>query len=87
MGEPASQALESDADASGYELLVASTDYDPRQRLKQVALMSGRRLAGLALILSEMEPTLLETLAGSTMPIVFYDVGVASHHCTRIKTS
>jgi LacI family transcriptional regulator, galactose operon repressor len=81
------QTLESDAHEGGYEVVVANTDYDPRQLLKQVGLMRGRRLAGLAVIVSEMEPTLIKKLADSTTPIVFYDVGVPSHHCTNIKTN
>jgi LacI family transcriptional regulator, galactose operon repressor len=80
------QTLEGDAHEAGYEVVVANTDYDPQQLLKQVGLMRGRRLAGLAIIVSEMEPTLLKNLADSTTPIVCYDVGVASHHCTNIKT-
>jgi len=80
------RTLESDAHEGGYEVVVANTDYDPQQLLKQVRLMRGRRLAGLAVIVSEMEPTLMKVLADSTMPIVSYDVGVASHHSTNIKT-
>ena len=80
------QTLESDAHEAGYEVVVANTDYDPQQLLKQVGLMRGRHLAGLAVIVSEMEPTLLKNLSDSTTPIVCYDVGVASHHCTNIKT-
>jgi len=80
------QTLESDAHEGGYEVVVANTDYDPQQLLKHVGLMRGRRLAGLAVIVSEMEPTLIKTLAESTVPVVFYDVGVPSHHCTNIKT-
>jgi DNA-binding LacI/PurR family transcriptional regulator len=81
------QTLESDAHEAGYDVVVANTDYDPQQLLKQVALMRGRRVAGLAVIVSEMEPTLTKSLADSTMPVVFYDVGVTSHHCTNIKTN
>ncbi|MHC4178767.1 MAG: LacI family DNA-binding transcriptional regulator, partial [Planctomycetota bacterium] len=65
------QALESDAHERGYEVVVANTDYQPKQLLTHVGLMRGRRLAGLAVIVSEMEPTLIEKLADSTIPIVF----------------
>jgi LacI family transcriptional regulator len=81
------QTLEGDAHEGGYEVVVANTDYDPQQLLKQVGLMRGRRLAGLAVVVSEKEPTLLKKLADSTMPIVCYDVGAASHHSTNIKTN
>ena len=48
--------------------------------------MQGRRVAGLAVIVSEMEPTLIEGLLESRIPIVFYDVGVAARHCANIRT-
>ncbi len=80
------QALESDAHERGYEVVVANTDYQPKQLMTHVGLMRGRRVAGLAVIVSEMEPTLIDTLVDSKMPIVFYDVGTPSHHCTNIKT-
>jgi len=80
------QSLESDSHKRGYEVVVANTDYEPKQLMTHVGLMRGRRLAGLAIIVSEMEPTLIDKLADSRMPIVFYDVGVAHHHCTNIKT-
>jgi DNA-binding LacI/PurR family transcriptional regulator len=49
--------------------------------------MRGRRLAGLAVIVSEMEPALIETLKDTRMPIVFYDVRVVGSHRTSIRAN
>ncbi len=80
------QALEADAHAKGFEVMVANTDYRPEQLLTHVRLMQGRRVAGLAVIVSEMEPTLIDALLESKIPTVFYDVGVAARHCANIRT-
>jgi DNA-binding LacI/PurR family transcriptional regulator len=79
------RALESDAHRRGYEVLVANTDYRPRQLVSSVHLMMGRRLAGLAVIVSEMEPSLIQELTESNLPIVFYDVGTPARNISNIK--
>ncbi len=79
------RALESDAHRHGYEVLVANTDYKARQLVSCVHLMMGRRLAGLAVVVSEMEPTLIQELTESNIPIVFYDVGTPARNISNIK--
>lgn len=79
------QALEKDAHGKGFEVVVANTDYRPEQLVTHARLMQGRGVAGLAVIVSEMAPTLIEDLQ-SRVPIVFYDVGVAAPNCTNIRT-
>ncbi|MGA2609614.1 MAG: LacI family DNA-binding transcriptional regulator, partial [Terriglobia bacterium] len=69
------RSLESEARRHAYEVVVANTDYNPRRLVNSVHLMMGRRVAGLAVIVSEMEPTLMQELIESNLPIVFYDVG------------
>ena len=78
------QALESDAHEHGLEVVVANTDYQPRQLLTHVTLMRGRRLAGLALIVSETDPALVEGLADTKMPLVFLDEAAASANFVNI---
>jgi DNA-binding LacI/PurR family transcriptional regulator len=80
------QALETEAHRRGFELMVANTDYRPDQLSSSVHAMLGRRLAGLAVIVSEMDEGLLSQFEGLRVPVVFYDVGLASPHATRIKT-
>jgi LacI family transcriptional regulator len=79
------QALEADAHEKGFEVMVANTDYRPKQLLTQVRLMQGRRVAGLAIVVSETEPAVIEGLLQSRTPVVFFDVGVAARHCLSIR--
>lgn len=81
------QVMESDAKRRGYEVVVANTDYHPRQLASSVQWMLGHRLAGLAVIVSEKEPSVLQELTGGALPVVFYDVGGApGPNVTNIRT-
>jgi LacI family transcriptional regulator len=75
------------AHARGYEVVVANTDYDTDRLVKSVRLMIGRRVAGLAAIVSEMDPALIDELTNSRIPVVFYDVGVARVNITNIRVN
>ena len=79
------RALEDEAHRRGYDVLVANTDYNPRQLAASVQLMLGRRLAGLAVIVSEMDTPMLDELMGSSVPLVLYDVGNPGRNVSNIK--
>jgi LacI family transcriptional regulator len=79
------KTVESDAHAGGYEVVMANTDYSPQQLVKCIRLMIGRRVAGLAAIVSEMEPALIDELTDSRIPVVFYDVGTPRTNITNIR--
>ena len=79
------KTVESDAHASGYEVVVANTDYRSEQLVASIRLMIGRRVAGLAAIVSEMEPALIDELNDSGIPVVFYDVGAPRKNITNIR--
>jgi DNA-binding LacI/PurR family transcriptional regulator len=79
------KTVESDAHASGYEVVVANTDYRSEQLVSSIRLMIGRRVAGLAAIVSEMEPALIDELTDSGIPVVFYDVGTPRNNITNIR--
>lgn len=81
------RALESSAHQHGYEVLVANTDYSPRRLTSSVHLMMGRRVAGLAAIVSEMDPSLIKELAESNQRIVFYDVGGPGRNVSNIRVN
>ena len=80
------QTLEADAHRKGYEVIAANTDYRPAQLLTHVRLMQARGLAGLAVIVSEMEPTLVAGLSDGRIPVVLYDVGAPARRCAKIRT-
>jgi DNA-binding LacI/PurR family transcriptional regulator len=81
------RTLESDAHAQGYEVVVANTDYRSEQLVTSIRLMIGRRVAGLAAIVSEMDPALIEELTDSRIPVVFYDVGAPRRNITNIRVN
>lgn len=81
------RALESQAHRHGYEVLVSNTDYKAKQLVNSAHLMIGRRVAGLAVIVSEMEPSLMQELVESNLPVVFYDVGIPAHNISSIKVN
>ncbi len=80
------RALESEARAKGYEVLIANTDYDPERLVANVHLMLGRRVAGLALIVSEIAPHLLDELSERKVRTVVYDVGKPKPNIQSVKT-
>src|ERR1700683_3735651 len=53
------KAVESGTHACEYEVIMANTDYRSEQLVSSVRLMIGRRVAGLAAIVSEMDPELI----------------------------
>jgi DNA-binding LacI/PurR family transcriptional regulator len=81
------RALEADAHRQGYEVLVANTDYRPQRLLASVHLLMGRRPAGLALIVSEMDTSLIQELEQSGLPAVIYDVGLTRPNITNIRVN
>jgi LacI family transcriptional regulator len=78
------RALEDDAHERGLEVEVANTDYRPEQLLTHVGLMRGRRVAGLALIVSETSPGLADQLAESRMPLVLFDEPTTAANAVNI---
>ncbi len=81
------RALEDDARAHGYEVVAANTDYNAERLVRSVRLMIGRRVAGLAVIVSEMDPDLIAELATSKLRVVFYDVGTAGRTMSNIRVN
>ncbi len=81
------RAVETDCHASGYELVVANTLYRSEQLASSVRLMIGRRVAGLAVIVSEMNDDIVRELSESAIPIVFYDVGTPGGNITKIRVN
>lgn len=79
------RTIEAAAHKQGYEVLLANTGYRPEQLASDVRLMLGRRVNGLAVIVSETAPEIREELANARLPTVFYDVGEQSEHTSVIR--
>jgi LacI family transcriptional regulator len=81
------RAVEEDCHSHGYEVIVANTAYRPEQLTASIRLMLGRRVAGLATIVSEMDGAIVHELTECRLPIVFYDVGTAGGNITKIRVN
>jgi LacI family transcriptional regulator len=81
------KVVEEGAHNAGYELVMANTDYSSERLVTSIRLMIGRRVAGLAAIVSEMDTDLIEELTGHRIPVVFYDVGVPRRNITNIRVN
>jgi DNA-binding LacI/PurR family transcriptional regulator len=79
------KSVETGAHAAGYEVIMANTDYRSERLVTSVRLMIGRRVAGLAAIVSEMDSELIKELGGHRIPVVFYDVGAPRRNITNIR--
>lgn len=74
-------ALEHEASQNGYELFVADTADDPARLIAKVQLMLDRRVAGLALVVSDIPPKLLAALSERNVRTV---VSPTSHYRSAI---
>ncbi|AMY11939.1 Degradation activator [Luteitalea pratensis] len=79
------RTVEAGAHAAGYDVVMANTGYSPERLVTSIRLMLGRRLAGLAVIVSEMDATLIQELSSQRIPVVFYDVGTPRRNITNIR--
>ncbi len=79
------KAAEEGARQKGFEIVLANTDYNPEHLVRHIRLMLGRRVAGLALVISEMDPTLIQDFSDLDIPVVFYDVGLPKHNISNIS--
>ncbi|HLH02294.1 MAG TPA: LacI family DNA-binding transcriptional regulator [Bryobacteraceae bacterium] len=81
------KAAEQTARAHGFEIVLANTDYDPEHLVRNLRLMLGRRVAGMALVISEMDPAVNQEFAELDIPAVFYDVGSPQHNVANITVN
>jgi len=79
------KTVEAGAHAAGFDVIMANTDYSSERLVTSIRLMLGRRLAGLAAIVSEMDANLIQELSGQRIPVVFYDVGTPRRNITNIR--
>jgi DNA-binding LacI/PurR family transcriptional regulator len=77
--------IEQLAHENGYDSVVAATHYDPERLRVSIRSMIGRRVAGIAALVSEMEPHVIDELSKVGIPVVFYDVGRVGNRVTNIR--
>ncbi len=77
--------VEAGAGIAGFDVIMADTRYSPERLIAGVRSMIGRRVAGLAAIVSEMDPQLIAELNEYRIPTVFYDVGAPGPNIANIR--
>jgi LacI family transcriptional regulator len=70
---------------NGYDVLVASTNYEPARTALCVRRMIERKIDGVAIMTSEVDPSLTDTLARRKVPLVFLDVGRVGKGVSNVK--
>jgi len=70
---------------SGYDVFVASTNYDPARTALCVKRMIERKIDGVAIMTSEVDPSLPDIFAKRKVPLVFLDVGEVARGVNNVK--
>jgi DNA-binding LacI/PurR family transcriptional regulator len=81
------RAVEGVAHREGYEVLVADTDYSPARLAERVRLMLGRRVAGIGVVVSEMDESVVRVLARSKIPVAVSGVEAHAPNITSIRVN
>ena len=81
------QGFEQVAVRAGFEVLLASTSYDPALMAATVRRMIERKVEGVAVMTSEMEDSLIGELTGRHIPLAFIDVGPMAPHISNISVN
>ena len=68
----------------GHEVLIANTDYQAEKTEVCVRRMLERKVDGVAIMTSEMDPELIQMLGARGIPIVFLDTGAARRGISNI---
>src|SRR5271155_5679770 len=69
------QGFENIAVENGYEILISSTNYDPKRMSHCIRRMLERKVEGVAVMTFGIEEPLFDQLAKRKVPLVFIDVG------------
>lgn len=72
---------------SGFETIVSASHYDPGRLRAGVRMMIGRRVAGIAAIVSEMPSELVSELDGVGIPVAGYDLEHVGLRVTNIRSN
>ncbi len=72
---------------NGYDVLVASTNYDTARMAQSVGRMIGRKVDGVAIMTSEIDTGLIDQLSSRDVPLVFLDVGKVAMGVSNIKVN
>ncbi|HKP73207.1 MAG TPA: LacI family DNA-binding transcriptional regulator [Pyrinomonadaceae bacterium] len=78
------KAIETAAFERGYDLILSNTNYDAARTSNYMQRLIERQVAGVALMTSELDTSLIDELARRRVCVVFLDLGSAGHCMNNI---
>jgi DNA-binding LacI/PurR family transcriptional regulator len=78
-------SIETAAYEHGYDVILANTNYETERASHYVRRFIERKVAGVAMMTSEMNRDLIQELAGRQVPVVFLDSGETGLHMSNLK--
>src|ERR687894_719895 len=79
------KAIETAAFEQGYDVVLSNTNYDPERASHYVRRLIERKVAGVALMTSELDGALVEELARREVSVVFLDLGEPGVHMSNLR--
>lgn len=79
------KSIEETAFERGYDVVLSNTNYDTERTSHYVRRFIERKVAGVAVMTSEMSKELIEELAHRQVPVVFLDVGEAGRQMSNLR--
>ncbi|MEP7037086.1 MAG: LacI family DNA-binding transcriptional regulator [Acidobacteriota bacterium] len=77
--------IETAAYEHGYDVVLSNTNYDAERASHYVRRFIERKVAGVALMTSEMDKSLIAELARCEVPVVFLDSGKTGLHMSNLR--
>jgi len=78
------KSVEAAAFEHGYNVILINTNYDTRRAADYVRRLIELKVAGVALMTSELDPELIDELARRQVRVVFHNLGTAGEHMSNI---
>jgi LacI family transcriptional regulator len=78
------KAMEAAAYERGYNVILLNTDYDPERAAEYVRRLNELKMAGVALMTSELDSTLFHEIARRQISVVFDNTDLAGEHMSNI---
>ncbi len=79
------KAIETAAFERDYDVVLSNTNYDPERTSRYVRRMIERKVAGVALMTSELDGELVKELARREVSVVFLDLGEPGVHMSNLR--
>ena len=78
------KSIEDAAFEHGYDVVLSNTNYDPERTSRYVRRLIERKVAGVALMTSELDSALISEMARREVSVVFLDLGEPGPHMSNL---